>query len=79
MVATAEVLFRRQELWRAVTGSSISRYPLYWQNILYVSLCVSVLCCPPQQRRALHARHAPQAEPDKHRRPGAAGGPDAFT
>lgn len=47
------------------------------QNIPYVSLYVSSLCCPPQQRRALHACHAPQTEPDQHGRAGAAGGPDA--
>lgn len=51
----------------------------YTQDILYVSLCVSPLCCPPQQRRALHACHAPQKESDQHGRQGAAGGTNAFT
>lgn len=58
-----------------VIGSSVP----HTQNIPYVSLYVSSLCCPPQQRRALHACHAPQKEPDQHGRAGTAGGADAIT
>lgn len=65
---------RRDELPVWVFGSSVP----HAQNIPYVSLYVSSLCCPPQQRRALHACHAPQKESHQHGRAGTAGGADAI-
>lgn len=55
------------------TGGCRCRILLIWVFRL------SMHCCPPQQRRTVHARHAPQKEPNEHGREGAARGTNAFT